>query len=148
MHILVKSDVINTRFPVTLTVNPFRKWSLISPSMGVPPDCSVFFFFFWMKNTEYYFVNWREMQTVRCQFVLKQNEQLQGKSEEVWREEETLERKKSSNIFFFVTAEKKEMLSDLTAVFASCSPDMCCTSGYCRGVTRIEKKIQKNERLE
>lgn len=80
MHILVKSDVINTRFPVTLTVNPFRKWSLISPSMGVPPDCS---FFFWIKNTEYYFVNWREMQTVRCQFVLKQKEQLQGKSEEV-----------------------------------------------------------------
>lgn len=43
----------------------------MSPLMGV-------LFFFLDKNTEYQLGKWRAKQTVRCQFVLKQKEQLQG----------------------------------------------------------------------
>lgn len=75
-------------------------------------------------------------QTVRCQFVLKlKKEQLQGTVRE------TVNRKVAT----FFSSRQKIMLSDLAAVFASCSPDMCCTAGVQPG---FKKKKKKTERLE
>lgn len=60
---------------------------------------------------------------------LKQKEQLQG----VVRVSEENGQKKSSKFSRRgrFEKEKKKKLSDLTAVFALCRPDMCCTSSYC-----------------
>lgn len=111
----------------------------MSPFDGCPPPpCfSLFFFSFLDKTT---LVKRREMQTVRCRFVLQQKEQLQG----MFGEEagglvvSEVRRRK--------VAEKKKCFQTSLLSLLCVVPTCAAPPSYCRSQTRCNLDLKKDKK--